>query len=85
MKLVHLPNHQTEALSTVDREIFALKLIRVKKFCVIKFSWFRLIRKIYLTVDECNIDKRLENSWGLVYYQVSGEPRIARCSRQSDI
>jgi len=37
------------------------------------------------TIDDCNMDERLESSWGLVYYQVSGEPYIAGCSRWSDI
>ena len=32
---------------TVDREIFALKIIRVKNFRVIKFSRFRSIREIF--------------------------------------
>ena len=36
-------------------------------------------------VDDCNMDERLESSWRLVYYQVSGEPGIAGCSRRSDI
>ena len=36
-------------------------------------------------VDDCNIDERLESSWRLVYYQVSGEPGITGCSRWSDI
>ena len=49
VKLVHLPNHQTEALSTVDWEIFTLKLICMKNFHVIKFLRFHLIRKIFLT------------------------------------
>jgi len=31
------------------------------------------------------MDKHLESSWRLVYYQVSGEPGIALCSRRSDI
>ena len=31
------------------------------------------------------MDEHLESSWRLVYYQVSGEPGIARCSHQSDI
>ena len=66
---------------TVDREIFALKIIRVKNFRVIKFSRFRSIREIFLTVDDCSMDERLESSWRLVYYQVSGEPGIAGCSR----
>ena len=71
--------------STVDREIFALKIIRVKIFRIDKFSRFRLIREIFLTVDDCNMDERLESLWLLIYYQVSGEPGIARCSHQSDI
>ena len=28
------------------------------------------------------MDERLESSWCLVYYQVSGEPGIAHCSRR---
>ena len=31
------------------------------------------------------MDERLESLWLLVYYQVSGEPGIARCSHRSDI
>ena len=54
-------------------------------FRVDKFSRFRSIREIFLTVDDCNMDERLESSWRLVYYQVSGEPEIARCSRRLDI
>ena len=38
--------------TTVDREIFALKIIRVKNFCVIKFSRFCSIREFFLTVDD---------------------------------
>ena len=71
--------------TTVDREIFALKIIRVKIFRVDKFSRFRSIREFFLTVDDCNMDERLESLWLLVYYQVSGEPGIARCSHRSDI
>ena len=56
-----------------------------EKFRVVKFSRSRSIREIFLTVDDCNMDKRLESSWRLVYYQVSGEPGIARCSRRLDI
>ena len=71
--------------TTVDREIFALKIIRVKFFRVDKFSRFRSIREILLTVDDCNMDERLESLWLLVYYQVSGKLGIARCSHRSDI
>ena len=71
--------------TTVDREIFALKIIRVKIFRVDKFSQFRSIREIFLTVDDCNMNERLESLWLLVYYQVSGELGIARCSHRSDI
>ena len=42
-------------------------------------------REIFLTVDDCNMDERLESCWCLVVYQVSGEPRIAHFSRRSDI
>ena len=31
------------------------------------------------------MDDHLESSWRLVYYQVSGEPGIAGCSRRLDI
>ena len=80
-----LPTSESVATYTVDREIFALKIIRVKIFRVDKFSRFRSIREIFLTVDDCNMDERLESLWLLVYYQVSGEPGIARCSHRSDI
>ena len=61
-----------------------LKIIHAKNFHVAKFSQFCSIREI-LTVDSCNMDERLESSSHLVYYQISGEPGIARCSRRSDI
>ena len=56
-----------------------------ENFRVVKFSRFRSICEIFLAVDYYNMDEHLESSWRLVYYQVSGEPGIARCSRQSDI
>ena len=62
-----------------------LKIIRIKNFGVVKFSWFRSIREIFLTVADYNMDERLESSYRLVYYQVSGEPGIAGCSRRSNI
>ena len=71
--------------NTVDREIFALKIIRVKIFRVDKLSLFRSIHEILLTVDNCNMDECLESLWLLVYYQVSGELEIVRCSHRSDI
>ena len=73
------------AEATVDWEMFTLKIICVKNFRVVKFSRFHSIHEIFLTVDYCNMDERLESSWRLVYYQVSGAPGIARCSRRSDI
>ena len=48
---------------TLDQEIFTLKIIHVKNFRVIKFLQFCSIRKIVLTVDNCNMDKLLESSW----------------------
>ena len=77
--------HLTIKSSTVDRKIFTLKIIRVKNFRAVKFSWSRSIRKIFLMVEDCNMNERLESSWRLVYYQVSGEPGITRCSRRSNI
>ena len=65
----------------VDREIFKLKIICVKNICVVKFSRSHSICEIFLTIDDCNMDEHLESSWDLVYYQVSGEPGIARYSR----
>ena len=62
-----------------------LKIIRVKNFRVNKFSWFRSIRKIFLTVNGYNMEEHLESSERLVYYQVTGESDIAGCSRRSDI
>ena len=38
----------TSTFYTVDREIFILKIIRVKNFRVDKFSWFRSIFEIFL-------------------------------------
>ena len=57
----------------------------MKNFRVTKFSWFCSIREKFLMVDYCNMDERLESSWHLVYYQVSGKPGIAGCSRRLDI
>ena len=73
------------AEAIVDWEMFTLKIICVKNFRVVKFSRFHSIHEIFLMVDYCNMDKCLESSWRLVYYQVSGAPGIARCSRRSDI
>ena len=56
-----------QILHTVDREIFTLKIIRVKIFHDIKFLWFHSICNIILTADDCNMDERLESSWCLVY------------------
>ena len=56
-----------ECPATVNREIFTLKIIHVKNFRVIKFSQFHLIRKFFLTDDDCNMDELLESSWRLVY------------------
>ena len=69
---------------TVDREIFTLKMIRVKIFVLLNFRGFVQSPK-FLTVDNYNMDERLQSSFHLVYYQVSGEPGIAGCSRRSDI
>ena len=71
----------TQEKNTVDWDIFTLKIIRVKNFHGVKFSRFRSICEIFLTVDDCNMDKCLENSQHLIYYQVSGEVGIAGCSR----
>ena len=44
---------------------------------LLNFRSFVQSAKFFLTVDDHNMDKRLESSWHLVYYQVSGEPGIA--------
>ena len=72
-------------LRTVDREIFPLKIIWMKNFCVVIFVRFRLIHEIVSMVNDCNMDEHLESSWRLVYYWVSGEPGIAGYSHRSDI
>ena len=70
---------------TVDWKYFTLKIICVIIVHVDKFLRFHSIREIFLRVDDCNMDECLESLWLLVYYQVSGEPGIARCSHQSNI
>jgi len=52
-----------EQTHTVDREIFALKIIRVKIFRGDKFSRFCSIHTIFLTVDDCNMNECLESLW----------------------
>ena len=54
------------SIHTVDREIFTLKIICVRIFRF-KFSRFRSIHELFITVDDCNMDERLESSWHLVY------------------
>ena len=51
----------TKYSDTVDWEIFTLKIIHMKNFCVVKFSRFQSICEI-LTVSDYNMDKRLESS-----------------------
>ena len=55
----HLELGNMITYSTVDREIL---IIRMKNFRVVKFLRFRLIREIFLTVDDYNMDKHLESS-----------------------
>ena len=52
----------TETHNTVDREIFMLKINRMKNFHDVKFLQFRSICEIFLTVDGCNRDVCLERS-----------------------
>ena len=54
--------HTTWKVCTIDREIFTLKIICVKNFHVNKFSWFRSICEIFLTVNGYNMDEHLESS-----------------------
>ena len=75
--------HINLSKTTVDREIFALKIIRMKFF--LNFRGFVRSANFFLTVDDSSMDERLESSWRLVYFQASGEPGIAGCSRRSDI
>ena len=55
----HLELGNMITYSAVDREIL---IIRMKNFRVVKFLRFRLIREIFLTVDDYNMDKHLESS-----------------------
>ena len=41
---------------------FHIKIICVKNFRVVRFSWFRTIREFFLTVDDYNMDDCLERS-----------------------
>ena len=79
----YFPYGPITEVSTVECQIVTI-IICVKNFRVVKFSWFCSICEIFL-VDYCNMDEHLGSSWCLVYYQVSGEPGIAHCSRRSDI
>ena len=53
--------------TTVDREIFTLKIIRMKIFHGVKLWGFLSIRENFLTVEDCNMDEHLESSSHLVY------------------
>ena len=55
-------NMTTQRKNTVDRDIFMLKIIRMKMFRGVKFLWFCLIHKTFITVDNYNMDERLEDS-----------------------
>ena len=65
--------------TTVAQKIFTLEIICVKNYRVVKFSRFRSIYEFILTVDNYNMDKRMESFYLLVYYRVSGDPGIAGC------
>jgi len=55
-------------------------------FMLLNFRGFYLFDpRNFLTIDDWNMEERLESFWCLVNYQVSGEPGIAGCSRRSDI
>ena len=62
-----------------------LKIICEKIFVLLNFRGFVQSTNFFLTTDDYNMDERLESSYRLVYYRVSGEPGIAGCSRRSDI
>ena len=67
-------------------ENFHVKNNSRENFCVVKFSRFRSIDKLFLTVDSFIMDERLESSWRfIVYCQASGEQGIAGCSHRSDL
>ena len=69
LAIMSIYKHYIYMYSAVDREIFTLQtilqIICVKNFRVVKFSRFRLIRKIFLTVDDYNVDEHLESSWNV--------------------
>ena len=63
-----------------------LKIICMTNFHVVEFLWFRLIHKIFLKNGwRLQYGERLESFYRLVYYQVSGDPRITGCSNWLDI
>ena len=53
---------QWRCRDTADREIFMLKIIRIKNFCVNKSSQFRSIHEIFLTVNGNSMNEHLESS-----------------------
>ena len=53
------------APTTIDWEVFTLKIIRGINFRGVKFSWFCAIREISLTVDGYNVDEHLVIFWCL--------------------
>ena len=65
---------QPWAKYTINQEIFTFK-----NFCGVKLScgFVQSANFLWLTIT---LDKCLENSLHLVYYQVSGEPGITGCS-----
>ena len=66
LAIMSIYKHYIYMYSAVDREIFTLQqIICMKNFRVVKFSRFRLIRKIFLTVDDYNVDEHLESSWNV--------------------
>ena len=55
----------------------------MKNFCVVKIFTVSCNLQFFLTITIWT--SAIESSYRLVYYQVSGEPRISGCSRQLDI
>ena len=80
----HIPSHPSNIWTSYRISgNFCIKNNSCEK--ISSYSIFAVLFREILTVDDCNMDERLESSWCLVYYQVSGEPGIAGCSRRSDI
>ena len=57
------------------------KIICMKNFRAVKIYVVSFDPRNFIMVDNCNMEERLESSLRFIYYQASGDPRIAGCNR----